>query len=115
MAEPTEKTVKKAKEDVWRVRKSGEGRKLTTSNPPSRQMSEREEKKVIQEYFDKFDSNQDNMLSFKDVEAMLNHIYRRKANEPFPKESIEAFIEKVDKDGNGKISRREFTRYWKKL
>jgi Ca2+-binding EF-hand superfamily protein len=55
-------------------------------------MSEKEEKKAIKEYFDKFDSNQDNKLSFKDVEAMLNHIYRRKENQPLPKESIEAFI-----------------------
>jgi hypothetical protein len=83
---------KKRMEKVWRVRERGEGRKLTTSGPPSKQMSEKEEKKAIKEYFDKFDSNQDNKLSFKDVEAMLNHVYRRKENQPLPKESIESFI-----------------------
>lgn len=32
-------------------------------------------KKLSYEYFDKFDSNNDNLMSFKDVEAMLNNIY----------------------------------------
>ncbi len=42
----------------------------------------------MKEYFDKFDSNQDNMLSFKDVEAMLNHIFRRKEDNRFNKEEV---------------------------
>lgn len=55
------------------------------------------------------------MLSFKDVESMLNCIYNKENNRPIEKEVVKNFIKQVDTNNDGKIGKEEFYRFYTKL
>jgi Ca2+-binding EF-hand superfamily protein len=62
-------------------------------------------KKLSFDYFDQFDSNGDNLMSFKDVEAMLNHIYYKNEEKGVSKAAVKKFIKRIDNSNNGKIGK----------
>lgn len=72
-------------------------------------------KKISYEYFDQFDSNNDNLMSFKDVESMLNKIYNKENTKPVKKKFVKNFIKQVDCNNDGKIGKEEFYHFYNKI
>jgi Ca2+-binding EF-hand superfamily protein len=69
----------------------------------------------IYEYFDFFDDNKDNELSLDEILTFLKRIAIKKQKGAITVQMAKEFLDVLDADGNGKISKEEFFKYYKMI
>lgn len=71
-------------------------------------------RKFTDDYFDRFDSNHDNLMSMKDMENMLNHMYKKKNPKGLSKAKVHKLMTDIDNNNDGKVCKDEFYLFCKK-
>jgi Ca2+-binding EF-hand superfamily protein len=98
---------------VWHIVKSRDGnthRLALTEHPDDNCAKDRKAqvRQFADECFDRFDSNHDGLMSFKDVENMLNHIYKKEHPKGLSKKAVTRLMNSVDQNNDGKVCKGEF-------